>query len=92
MPTKKILYGVSNFEKIRELNGYYIDKSKFIETIENLGASYLLFLRPRRFGKSLFISMLEHYYDINKKEQLKNFSGIYISEKIQHLFGTVSRY
>jgi hypothetical protein len=81
MTTKKILYGVSNFEKIRELNGYYVDKSKFIETIENLGASYLLFLRPRRFGKSLFISMLEHYYDINKKDQFEElFGDLYIGK------------
>ncbi|HQN74133.1 MAG TPA: AAA family ATPase [bacterium] len=81
MTTKKILYGVSNFEKIRELNGYYIDKSKYIETIENLGASYLLFLRPRRFGKSLFISMLEHYYDINKKDQFEElFRDLYIGK------------
>ncbi|MGI6394067.1 MAG: AAA family ATPase [bacterium] len=81
MTTKKILYGVSNFEKVREFDGYYIDKSKFIEAIENLGASYLLFLRPRRFGKSLFISMLEHYYDINRKEQFEAlFGDLYIGK------------
>ncbi|MGI6394630.1 MAG: AAA family ATPase [bacterium] len=82
MSTKKILYGVSNFEALIEGNGYYIDKSKFIETIENLGARYLLFLRPRRFGKSLFISMLEHYYDINRKDQFEAlFGDLYIGKK-----------
>ena len=50
--TKKILYGTSNFEAVITDNGYYIDKTHFIEKLENLGAKYLLFLRPRRFGKS----------------------------------------
>ncbi|MBN1970236.1 MAG: AAA family ATPase [Candidatus Delongbacteria bacterium] len=73
---KKIPYGIANFEKIKE-NGdyYYVDKTKYIEELENLGGQYLFFLRPRRFGKSLFISMLEHYYDINRKEQFHQLFG-----------------
>ena len=47
----------------------------FIEKIENLGGRYLFFLRPRRFGKSLFISMLEHYYDINGADQFERLFG-----------------
>lgn len=80
--TKKILYGKSNFEAMIESNGYYIDKTHFIEKLENLGADYILFLRPRRFGKSLFISTLEHYYDINRAQQFDElFSKLYIGKK-----------
>jgi hypothetical protein len=61
---KKIPYGISNFETLKLEEWYYIDKTKFIEEIEN-ESKYLYFLRPRRFGKSLTIAMLEQYYDIN---------------------------
>ncbi|MBF0398248.1 MAG: AAA family ATPase, partial [Desulfobacterales bacterium] len=66
---KRIPYGNSNFEKIMTENYYFIDKTKYIEKLEELSSQYIFFLRPRRFGKSLFLSMLEHYYDINRKEQ-----------------------
>lgn len=80
--TKKILYGSSNFEAMVQNNGYYVDKSRFIEEIEKLGAKYLFFLRPRRFGKSLFISMLEYYYDINRANQFEElFGNLYIGKK-----------
>ncbi len=73
---KKIPYGIANFEKIKENNNfYYIDKTKYIEELENLGSQYHFFLRPRRFGKSLFISMLEHYYDMNRKHQFDELFG-----------------
>ena len=73
---KKIPYGLANFESIKEDNQYYfVDKTKYIEKIENLGSDYLFFLRPRRFGKSLFLSILEHYYDINRKEQFDSLFG-----------------
>lgn len=79
--TKKILYGKSNFEAIIEGNGYYVDKTHFIEKLESIGADYLLFLRPRRFGKSLFISTLEHYYDINRAGQFDELFGkLYIGK------------
>nr|CAA6828804.1 MAG: AAA family ATPase [uncultured Thiotrichaceae bacterium] len=57
----KIPYGVSNFRKIREQGFTYIDKTAYIAALEEQG-SYLFLLRPRRFGKSLFISTLECYY------------------------------
>lgn len=60
---KRIPYGLSNFKKLITENYYYVDKTKFIEVLENFNEQYLIFLRPRRFGKSLFISLLEHYYD-----------------------------
>ena len=72
---KKIPYGISSYEKIKADNYYYIDKTKYIEIIENYGSPYQFFLRPRRFGKSLFISMLHHYYDIKAKEQFNELFG-----------------
>jgi len=79
--TKKILYGTSNSEAVVTGNGYYVDKTRFIEKLESLGAKYVLFLRPRRFGKSLFISTLEHYYDINRAHQFEELFGrLYIGQ------------
>ena len=72
---KRIPYGISNFEKIQTENYYYIDKTKYIEIIENYGSTYHFFLRPRRFGKSLFISMLDSYYDIKAKGQFDQLFG-----------------
>ncbi|MBL0707437.1 MAG: AAA family ATPase, partial [Sulfurimonas sp.] len=53
---KKIVYGVSSFKKLILANGLYIDKTRFIEKMEEDLVFYPIFLRPRRFGKSLFIS------------------------------------
>ena len=60
---KKIPYGLADYKDIKENNYYFVDKTKFIEKIENLNERFLLFLRPRRFGKSLFLAVLEAYYD-----------------------------
>ena len=74
---KKIPYGVSDFEKIRKEN-YYVDKTRFIKLIE-ASPDYLLFIRPRRFGKSLWLSLMEHYYDISKKDRFEElFKGTWI--------------
>jgi len=76
--TKKLPYGVSDFIMLREENYYYVDKSKFIGEIEN-SSRYLFFIRPRRFGKSLWLSLMECYYDINRKDDFeKIFKGTYI--------------
>ncbi len=78
---KKIPYGIGNFKKLKIQNYYFIDKTKFIEKIEELGSQYLFFLRPRKFGKSLFLSMLEYYYDILAKDEFeKLFSDTYIGK------------
>jgi len=61
---KKIPYGLSNYHSIRTENYAYVDKTRFIEMIENEPAKYLFLTRPRKFGKSLFLSTLRHYYDI----------------------------
>ena len=64
MKTKKIPYGLSDFKRVNTQNYYYIDKTKFLATLED-DADFVFFLRPRRFGKSLSISMIEYYYDKN---------------------------
>ncbi|OQY12882.1 MAG: hypothetical protein B6I31_02340 [Desulfobacteraceae bacterium 4572_19] len=66
---KRIPYGKSDFESIIKQQDYYVDKTHFIENLEL--TSFIFLIRPRRFGKSLFLSMLHNYYDINKKEQFK---------------------
>ena len=77
---KRIPYGISNFEVLREKNYLYVDKTSYIELLNNY-APYQFFIRPRRFGKSLFISMLENYYDINKKDKFeKLFGDLYIGK------------
>ena len=71
---KRVPYGVSNFKKIIKFNQYYVDKTMYIPMLEDQ-PDYLIFIRPRRFGKSLFLSMLETYYDCNLKDQFKELFG-----------------
>ena len=76
---KKIPIAVEEFKKIIEENYYYIDKTKFIEDVLNDGAEVKLFCRPRRFGKTLNMSTLKYFFDIeNKDENRKLFNGLYI--------------
>jgi hypothetical protein len=63
---KKIPYGISDFEAIQTENYYFVDKTRFIYMLEN--HKYIFFIRPRRFGKSLWLSILESYYDISAKD------------------------
>ena len=72
---KKIPYGLADFKRIKEENFYFIDKTPFIEKLENLNEGFLIFLRPRRFGKSLFIAMLEAYYDKHYKKDFEMMFG-----------------
>ncbi|MGV8149821.1 MAG: AAA family ATPase [Alkaliphilus sp.] len=77
----KIPYGMSNFKALRQEKYLYIDKTKYIETIENLNSKYVFFIRPRRFGKSLFLSALEHYYSIKTSPEFKElFGNLYIGK------------
>jgi len=62
MQKKPIPYGISDFKDV-VANYYYADKTKFIHNIEEYGA-FLYMIRPRRFGKSLFLNMLDFYYNI----------------------------
>ena len=76
---KRLGLGVEDFKKIRTLDYYYIDKTKFIEDILLDGADIKLLCRPRRFGKTLNMSTLRYFFDIeNKEENRKLFNGLYI--------------
>ncbi len=75
---KTLPYGVGSYEDIRESRHYYVDKTRYLGMIEEAG-TYLVFIRPRRFGKTLLISMMETYYDVNKAEAFdRYFSGTHI--------------
>ena len=77
---KKIIYGESNFKKVKINSEYlYVDKTNYIEELEKTNESFFMFLRPRRFGKSLFISTLQYYYDENSASEFDNiFHDTYI--------------
>ena len=78
---KNIPNSVSDFKLIRSRNLLYIDKTKFIKAYESLESYVSLFLRPRRFGKTLFTEILYYYYDIAQKGLFdKLFEGTYIHE------------
>lgn len=68
---KAIPYGIMNFQNFREKNYYFIDKTQFIPKLEQAG-EFLFFIRPRRMGKSLWVSLLECYYDILYQDQFEN--------------------
>ncbi|MGB0384561.1 MAG: AAA family ATPase [Ardenticatenaceae bacterium] len=70
----KFPYGISDFHKIITQDYFYVDRTSHIREIEEYGQS-LLFLRPRRFGKSLLLSTLENYYDVNKADQFERLFG-----------------
>jgi len=78
---KRLPIGVSDFKEIITKNYYYFDKTKFIENILDDGSKVKLFTRPRRFGKTLNISMLRYFFDVkNKDENKKLFEGLNISK------------
>ncbi len=78
---KKLPLGQEDFKEIIENDYYYVDKTKYIEQVINGGITFLLFARPRRFGKSLFISTLDYFFNIeNRKENKKLFKGLYIEK------------
>ena len=72
---KKLPYGISDYESLVENDYYYVDKTMYIEKLENLAERYIMFLRPRKFGKTLFTSTLENYYDILKEEKFEKLYG-----------------
>ncbi len=71
---KRVPYGVSDFELVMEQNQYYVDKTMFIPLLEDQ-PNFLFFIRPRRFGKSLFLNMLYAYYDCNKADKFDTLFG-----------------
>ena len=95
---KRIPYGVSNFVDVVERNQYYVDKTMYLPLLEDQPDS-LFFIRPRRFGKSIFLSMLRAYYDLSQKDNFeKRFGNLWIGShptplqgKYQVLFFDFSR-
>ena len=78
---KRLAIGVSDFKKIIEGDFYYFDKTKFIEEIIKDGSEVKLFARPRRFGKTLNMSMLKYFFDIKNREENKEiFKDLYIEK------------
>ena len=77
---KLIPYGISNFKQVRSENKYLVDKTMYFEKMEQAG-NFLFLVRPRRFGKSLFLNMLEAYYDVNEKYGFEElFRGLYVAD------------
>ena len=77
---KGIPYGVARFEDIRRDNLYYIDKTMYLPLLEET-SNYLFLIRPRRFGKSVFVSMMQAYYDIDKADRFDDlFGGLWIQQ------------
>lgn len=77
----RVPYANADFAAIRTEGYFYIDKTEFIAKLENMVEHHLVFLRPRRFGKSTLISTLASYYDINKADQFDTlFGGLWIHE------------
>lgn len=95
---KRIPYGISNFVEVVEQNQYYVDKTMYLPLLEDQ-PSNLFFIRPRRFGKSIFLSMLRAYYDITQKEKFeRRFGNLWVGKhptplqgKFQVLFLDFSR-
>jgi len=70
---KRVLYGVANYEEIVRNHGYFVDKTEYIARLESINNP--VFLRPRRFGKSLLCSMLRYYYDLNFADRFEELFG-----------------
>ena len=74
-------YGCANFNSFNEDKVAFVDKTNFIEVIDKLDTKYPILLRPRRFGKTTFVQMLDYFYDISKKDQYDEvFRGTKIHE------------
>ena len=84
---KQLPYGVSDFEYVMRENFYYVDKTMYIPQLE-AQPNNLMFIRPRRFGKSLLLSMLKTYYDKAKKDQFEEiFGSLWIGKHPTELMG-----
>jgi hypothetical protein len=84
---KNLPYGIADFKKLIQRGYYYVDKTPFIKTMQ--ATPYLFLLRPRRFGKSLFLSMLRYYYDIEERDNFETlFKGTWIFENPTYDRGT----
>ena len=76
-----VAYGVSNFENLIRKKYFYQDRTDFLPLLENVGADYIFYLRPRRFGKSLWVSTMHYYYGLEYKEMFSElFGNLYIGK------------
>jgi hypothetical protein len=76
-----ITYGQSDFKALIEKGFFYQDRTEFVEILEKWKSNFPVFLRPRRFGKSLFIMMLQHYYGLEYKDEFPTlFKDLYIGQ------------
>ena len=88
MDYKRLPYGIPDFTWIRQQNNYLVDKTMYIPKMEEAG-NFLYLIRPRRFGKSVFLTMLQAYYDIAKKDSFpETFKGTWIAEHPTELQGS----
>jgi len=76
--------GLANFESIVEGNFHYVDRTNYIAHLESFGLHFVFFLRPPRFGKSLWISTLQYYYGIENTEKFDFLLGNIILGRILH--------
>ena len=77
----KLPIGIENFAELRTKDYYFIDKSLFIKDLIDKAPKVLLLTRPRRFGKTLLMSMVKHFFSLEQKEDNKNlFDGLYIEK------------
>ena len=76
---KRLPVGLDDFKKIRKNQFYYVDKTKLIEQLLQNWSKVNLFTRPRRFGKTLNMSMIKSFFEIGTDKRL--FDGLYISSK-----------
>jgi Predicted AAA-ATPase len=77
----KLPYARADFGPMMREKCYYVDRTAYLEQLEVYAPVYTMFLRPRRFGKSLWISILEHYYDVNKAADFQVLFGhLYIGQ------------
>ncbi|MEM6261229.1 MAG: AAA family ATPase [Bacteroidota bacterium] len=83
----KLPYGRSDFASLMQGGYHYVDRISYINIFEELGGTYLVFLRPRRFGKSLWISTLEHYYGCQYADQFEALFGGACHWKKSNAFG-----
>lgn len=88
---KSLAIGNSDFKKLIESKGYYVDKTKLVDELIKNNSEVYLFARPRRFGKTLNMSMLENFFEVTKKKSNKDlFKGLYIHKsKYKDLQNTV---
>lgn len=70
-------YGLSNFATVATQNYYFVDRTHYLEKLDNLGEKYIFFLRPRRFGKSLWVSLMQYYYGVQYKAKFSELFGKY---------------